>query len=201
MRQAGHPVRPLRFHEQRVRRIHNLLAALRGYKSSPLSGTVLSLGAPPVGQLPCPVNPCVIHFPHSRPLRSLLPRSLRSLRSSWSLRFRSFVVHFPHRSTVHPLPHFVRHLPAAVRLSNDLASAVRRLRFAKTERPGSGPTIKADQRVAARRPSASPRQHGRPRGGGGDAPVRPVLPSLPSRVGHDPKVLYAGRTCPRIIGK
>jgi hypothetical protein len=132
MRQAGHPVRPLRFHEQRVRRIHNLLASLRGYKSGPLSGTVLSLRASPVGQLLCPatshvlilIRICTCSVPSSRTRFARFGQRGHSAAHNY---FASLRRDMP-QSTRCPI--FVRHLPAAGRSSNDLASAVRRLRFA-----------------------------------------------------------------------
>jgi hypothetical protein len=47
-------------------------------------------------------------------LRSLLPRSLRSLRSAWSLRAAETASLIAAQNIpVHPLPHNVRHLPVA----------------------------------------------------------------------------------------
>ena len=121
-------------------------------------------------------------LPHSLPLRSLLPRSLRSLRSSGSLRFRSFRRSFP--APIHSPPaasclSATCRWPAA--LIFDLASASRQPSLRSDEADRLRPDNQGRPRVAARRPSAFPGQHGRPRGGGGGRPSRPVVvpPSSP----------------------
>ena len=113
LRQAGHPIRTALLVTNTVSASHNLLASLRGLQGGSPSGTVLSLRAPPVGQLLWPVNYHVLISFLIPLLRSLLPRSLRSLWSAWSLRFGAASLIAARQFPVHPLPHNVRHPPVA----------------------------------------------------------------------------------------
>lgn len=156
------------------------------------TGTVLSLRGAPVGRLPCPATPrvliptcCYISF------RSLLPHSLRSLRSAWSLHFIQQLRSIAARSVaVHPPPHNVRHPAGGAHLSYVIWRPLR-----------SRPTTKVEPRLVGRRPPAgviytpalrwqgtpavrpTPVQQWAPRGGGGGTlqPVRSVVPpALPA---------------------